>query len=96
MTSRVLPDGLLYAAAGIDGLWFDAIVILMTVTIVANWLRTYYGGRKGHYMGKVYKPFSLAFYALLAREFYMIELYTALVRRLDSIATRLNVWLRWV
>lgn len=86
----------LYAAAGIDILWFDAIVILMTVTIVANWLRTYYGGRKGHYMGKVYKPFALAFYALLAREFYIIELYTALVRRLDGIATRLNVWLRWV
>ncbi len=86
----------LYAAASIDILWFDAIVILMTVTIVANWLRTYYGGRKGHYMGNVYKPFTLAFYALLAREFYMIELYTALVRRLDSIATRLNVWLRWV
>ena len=86
----------LYAAAAIDILWFDVIVIVMTLTIVANWLRTYYGERKSHYMEKVYKPFALVFYALLARELYVIELYTALVRRLDSIATRLNVWLRWV
>ena len=86
----------LYAAAGIDIFWFDVIVIIMTLTIAANWLRTYYGESKSRYIEKVYKPFSLAFYALLAREFYIIELYTALVRRLDSIATRLNVWLRWV
>ena len=86
----------LYAAAAIDIFWFDVIVIIMTLTIVANWLRTYYGESKSRYIEKVTKPFSLAFYALLAREFYIIELYTALVRRLDSIATRLNVWLRWV
>jgi len=86
----------LYTAAGIDILWFDAIVIIMTLTIVANWVRTYRGESKSRYMERVHKPLSRAFYALLAREFYVIELYTALVRRLDSIATRLNVWLRWV
>ena len=86
----------LYAAAGIDVLWFDAIVIIITLTIIANWLRTYYRERKGHYLEKVYKPLWLVFYALLSREFYIIELYTSLVRRLDGLATRLNVWLRWV
>ena len=86
----------LYTAAGIDIIWFDAIVIIMTLTIVANWVRTYRGESKSRYMEKVHKPIGLAFYALLAREFYIIELYTALVRLLDSIATRLNVWLRWV
>ena len=86
----------LYAAAGIDVLWFDVIVIILTLTIIANWLHTYYSGRKGYYVEKVYKPLWLAFYNLLSREFYIIELYTALVRRLDRLATRLNVWLRWV
>jgi NADH-quinone oxidoreductase subunit L len=86
----------LYAAAGIDVLWFDAIVIILTLTIIANWLHTYYSGRKGYFTEKVYKPLWLAFYNLLSREFYIIELYTALVRRLDGLATRLNVWLRWV
>ena len=86
----------LYAAAGIDVLWFDAIVIILTLTIIANWLHTYYSGRKGYYVEKVYKPLWLAFYNLLAREFYIIELYTSLVRRLDGLATRLNVWFRWV
>lgn len=86
----------LYTAAGIDILWFDAIVIIMTLTIVANWVRTYRGESKNRYMEGVHKPLGRAFYALLAREFYVIDLYTALVRRLDSIATRLNVWLRWV
>jgi NADH-quinone oxidoreductase subunit L len=86
----------LYTAAGIDVLWFDAIVIIITLTIIVNWLRTYYRERKGHYPEKVYKPLWLAFYALLSREFYIIELYTSLVRRLDGLATRLNVWLRWV
>ena len=86
----------LYTAAGIDVLWFDAIVIIITLTIIVNWLRTYYRERKGRYLEKVYKPLWLAFYALLSREFYIIELYASLVRRLDGLATRLNVWLRWV
>ena len=86
----------LYAAAGIDVLWFDAIVIIITLAIIANWLRIYYSERKGHYVEKVYKKLWLAFYALLSREFYIIELYTSLVRRLDGLATRLNIWLRWV
>jgi len=86
----------LYAAAGIDVLWFDAIVIILTLTIIANWLHAYYSGRKGYYVEKVYKPLWLTLYNLLSREFYIIELYTALVRRLDGLATRLNVLLRWV
>ena len=86
----------LYTAAGIDVLWFDAIVVILTLTIIATWLHTNYSGRKGYYVEKLYKPLWLAFYNLLSREFYIIELYTALVRRLDRMATRLNVWLRWV
>jgi NADH-quinone oxidoreductase subunit L len=86
----------LYAAAGIDVLWFNAIVIMLTLAIIVNWLYTYYSGRKGYYVEKLYKPLWLAFYNLLSREFYIIELYTALVRRLDGLATRINIWLRWV
>ena len=86
----------MYAAAGIDVLWFDAIVVIVTLAIVANWLHTYYGERKGYHVEKGYKPLWMAFYALLSREFYIIELYNSLTRRLDRLATRLNVWMRWV
>ena len=86
----------LYAAAGIDVLWFDSLVVLVTLIIVARWLRIYYLGRQGRYSERLYEPLWLNFYALISRDFYIIELYTALQRRLDAIATRLNVWLRWV
>ena len=86
----------LYAAAGIDVLWFDRLVVLVTLIIIARWLRIYYLGRQGRYSERLYEPLWLNFYALISRDFYIIELYTALQRRLDAIATRLNVWLRWV
>jgi NADH-quinone oxidoreductase subunit L len=86
----------LYAAAGIDVLWFDSLVVLVTLIIIARWLRIYYLGRQGRYSERLYEPLWLNFYALISRDFYIIELYTALQRRLDAIATRLNVWLRWV
>ncbi len=86
----------LYAAAAIDILWFDSLVVLVTLIIVARWLRIYYLGRKGRYSERIYESLWLNFYALISREFYIIELYTALQRWLDAIATRLNIWLRWV
>jgi len=86
----------LYTAAAIDILWFDSLVVLVTLIIVARWLRVYYLGRKGRYSERIYESLWLNFYALISREFYIIELYTALQRRLDAIATRLNIWLRWV
>lgn len=86
----------LYEAAGINVLWFDALVILITLSVAARWLRIYYVGRKGRYSKIVSKPIWMNIYALILREFYIIELYTSLQRQLDTIATRLNVWFRWV
>lgn len=86
----------MYIAAGIDIFWFDVLVALVTVVIVLGWVRTYYSQRKSRRMQKVIKPMWLWFYALISREFYVIDLYVWLVRRLDMLATRLNVWLRWV
>jgi len=86
----------MYLAAGIDVFWFDVLVVLVTAVIVLGWVRTYYSERKSSRMQKVIKPMWLWFYALISREFYVIDLYVWLVRRLDRLATRLNVWLRWV
>jgi NADH-quinone oxidoreductase subunit L len=38
----------------------------------------------------------LGFYAMISREFYVIDLYTWISRRMEALAVRLNVWLRWV
>jgi NADH-quinone oxidoreductase subunit L len=42
------------------------------------------------------RPLWLGFYALISREFYVPDLYTWLARRMEGIAVKLNVWLRWV
>jgi len=85
----------IYAAAGIDVLWFDTLVVLITAVIVAGWLRTYYNERGGERRDKTVHPLWLGFYALVSREFYVTDLYVLLTRALEGAARRLNVWLRW-
>ena len=86
----------IYAAAAIDVVWFDMLVILITAVIVAGWLRTYYNERNGHRKRKINRPVWLGFYALISREFYVNDLYALSTRRLEALAMRLNIWLRWV
>ena len=86
----------IYAAAGIDVMWFDILVVLITAIIVTGWLHTYYSERNGHRMDKALKPLWLTFYALVSREFYINDLYSWLAKRLETLAMKMNVWLRWV
>jgi len=86
----------IYAAAGIDVLWFDTLVVLVTAVIVAGWLRTYYNERNRGRKNKSVNPLWLGFYALISREFYVNDLYVLLTRRLEALAKKLNIWLRWV
>jgi len=86
----------IYAAATINVIWFDALVVLITAVIVAGWLRTYYNERNGQCKDKVISPLWLGFYTLISREFYVNDFYVLFTRRLEALATRLNIWLRWV
>lgn len=86
----------IYAAAAIDVVWFDVLVVLVTAIIVAGWMRTYYSERNARRGKPVMRPLWLLFYALIGREFYVSDLYAWLARRLESLAVRLNVWMRWV
>jgi NADH-quinone oxidoreductase subunit L len=86
----------IYTAAMIDVIWFDVLVVLITAVIVTGWLRTYYNQRDGRRKDKALKSLWLVFYALISRDFYVNDLYVLLTRRLESLATRLNIWLRWV
>jgi len=86
----------IYTAAMIDVIWFDVLVVLVTAVIVAGWLRTYYNQRDGRPKDNAFKPLWLAFYALISRDFYVNDLYVLLTRKLEALATRLNIWLRWV
>ncbi len=85
----------IYTAAGIDVIWFDVLVVLVTAIIVAGWMHTYYSERNGRRKQRTH-PLWLGFYALISREFYVSDLYTWMSRRLERLAVQLNVWLRWV
>lgn len=86
----------IYAAAAIDVFWFDVLVVLMTAIIISGWLRTYYSERNGRHQHALLRPLWLGFYAMISREFYVNDLYAWMARRLEALAVRLNVWLRWV
>jgi len=86
----------IYSAAAIDVVWFDGLVVMVTAIIVAGWLRTYYNERNAHRRNPFLHPLWLVFYALVSREFYVSDLYAWLARRLEWLAVRLNVWMRWV
>jgi len=86
----------IYAAAAIDVFWFDVLVVLITAIIVAGWLSTYYSERNGQKRQSALKPLWLGFYALVSREFYVTDIYSWMSRRMDVLAVKLNVWLRWI
>ena len=85
----------IYAAADIDIFWFDVLVILVTLVVVAGWLITYHaqynGGRRSLQAGSLWR----SFYTLVAREFYVGAVYRRLSDALLGAAARLNVMLRW-
>ena len=85
----------IYAAAGIDIFWFDTLVILMTLVVVLGWLVTYYAERNGRRRKGAMSSLWRSFYTLVAREFFVINLYARLSAFLLAVATRLNVLLRW-
>jgi len=85
----------LYAAASIDLLRFDVLVIITTLIIVSGWIVTYYTEQTGYRRQRT-KRMWLNFYALISREFYISDIYTRLTRTLLVISGRLNVWLRWL
>ena len=85
----------LYAAAGIDLVWFDTLVIAMTLIIVFGWLGTYYAQRSRVRRNNRVALWWRQFYALVSREFFVINGYSRLSRMLMALATRLNVLLRW-
>ena len=85
----------MYGAAGIDLVWFDLLVSLVTGVIVLGWLGTYYAERSGVRGRLRAGRLWLDFYALVSREFYVNDLYAWLNRRLLTTAQRLNVWLGW-
>ena len=85
----------IYAAAGIDLFWFNVLVVLTTLVILGGWLLTYYSEEHPHRGKKPWSRMRLSFYALISREFYLIDVYAWLTRTLLKVATRLNVLLRW-
>jgi NADH-quinone oxidoreductase subunit L len=86
----------LYSAATIDLLRFDVLVGIITLMVVSGWILTYYAEQKGLRRRKQTKRLWLNFYALISREFYIIDIYTRLTRTLLGLSGRLNVWLRWL
>jgi NADH-quinone oxidoreductase subunit L len=85
----------LYRAAGIDIAWFDTLVVLTTIVVVLGWIRAYRVEKLGSHIDRRPGHWWMNFYSLIAREFYILDFYAGLNRRLLAASARLNVWLRW-
>lgn len=84
-------------AAGINLIWFDVLVGVLTAVIVAGWVRAYRAERD-LLAGRVRPTPALwrDFYALVSREFYIADLYAGAARALLALSGRLNLWMRWL
>lgn len=89
-----LREGI-YQAAGIDIVWFDTLVVVLTLVVVIGWLAAYYTDQHGHKLEETISMLRHRFYTLLSREFFMVMFYRALSVRLLDSAKRLNVLMRW-
>jgi NADH-quinone oxidoreductase subunit L len=85
----------LYKAAGIDFSWFVVLVVFASAVIVLGWLRAYYTERKQRGRWRARGHWWRNFYALVWREFHILDIYTGLTRNLLAASARINVWLRW-
>ena len=85
----------LYRAAGIDIVWFDTLVIVTTIIVVLGWVRAYRVEKLGSLIDQKPSNWWMNFYSLISREFYMIDFYSGLHRRLLAASARVNVWFRW-
>ncbi|MGD8956559.1 MAG: proton-conducting transporter membrane subunit [Chromatiaceae bacterium] len=85
----------LYRAAGIDFSWFVVLVAFASAVIVLGWLRAYYTERKQRGRWRTSSHWWRNFYALVWREFHILDIYTGLTRNLLAASARINVWLRW-
>jgi NADH-quinone oxidoreductase subunit L len=85
----------LYQAAGIDFSWFVVLVAFASAVIVLGWLRAYYTERKQRGRWRTSSHWWRNFYALVWREFHILDIYTGLTRNLLAASARINVWLRW-
>ena len=84
-----------YAAAGIDVVLFDTLVVLVTAVIVLGWLFTYYAEqRRGRGRDWLAGP-RRHVYRAISRELFVSDLYGWASRRMLAGAERLNTWLRW-
>ncbi len=84
------------AATGIDATLFYVLIAIVTLVVVVGWLFVYYADSNSRTLGERILPFWLWFYALISREFYVPDAYTWLARHTLRIATRINIWLRWI
>jgi NADH-quinone oxidoreductase subunit L len=84
----------LYRAGHIHEGVFTALIGAAALAIVVSWVRAYAGPSpdRSH---RTRSELWLNFYALLQREFYIIDVYAALSRWVLQFSARLNVWFRW-
>jgi len=85
---------LLYVAAGVDIVWFELFVVIITLAVIIGWLLVYYSDKTTKGL-QIKKSVWLSFYALLAREFYVVDIFAWVAKRILSFASRLNTLLRW-
>ena len=85
----------IYAAAGIDIFWFDALVGMLTIMVVFGWLAAYYTEQHARHLKARAELLQHNLYRLLAREFFIVILYRRFSEFLLGSATRLNAMLRW-
>jgi NADH-quinone oxidoreductase subunit L len=76
-------------------IWFDLLLILTTLVIVAGWILTYYSEQNRLREKERFNNLWLSFYALVSREFYLMDIYSWMARSLLQLAARINVLLRW-
>ncbi len=85
----------LYHAAGLDGLTFGGLVILLALVVLAGWIGGYLATRKESLFGNRFGELRLTLYSLISRELYIADLYERLSQILIDGSKRMNVWLRW-
>jgi len=86
----------LYAAANIDLVWFEMVLVAVAVVIVIGWLLAYYADQKGGFRTQHLKTLWLRFYALISRELYIPDLQGLISHWVVKVAQGLNRHLRWL
>ncbi len=86
----------IYENASINPAIFEAMILIITLTVIVGWLFVYYASVNREVVPKKFRELYLSLYTHLSRELYVYDIFIYLARKIRVLSEGINRTLRWI